>query len=261
MKQFPRIFEDLLPDKKVWHSAKIESAIGTTDALAERMRARLDKNYRDAFYDSICWLWLEKQLIINGRRRIRRFSEGHTQDVLYARFVAITVGRDQALYTRSRWFQITASCVAEMFPDFFLHDPEAEPEYYQWPYKHVGLDFLAFVYQVHNRFEMLDYAEEKKMNLFYFRDWATNYVLCYNLQQGSEIYKIGVSREGIPHIQREDWNARSQANNLSSLLKHESEKTSTDHNDDQRGEAKLSTDDTTSSAVKSTPSNKRSKTT
>lgn len=249
MKHYQRQYEDLFRDKPLWISAAFESADGSIDELVELYQSCLNDGYRDAFRIAIRYLWLEKQLIINGKRRERRFRTGHSNDYLYGRFISSIVGRDQATLTRARWFQIVAASAAEMFPGFFLHNPFKEPEYYEWPYQHVGVDFLAYIYQVHNRFELLDYAEKMKMDFHTFRNWVNNYVLCYNDEQGGEIYRIGKTREAAPYIQRNNWDVHAQALSLSKLLKHESEKTSADNNDDEPVLEERSPEDAASSTT------------
>lgn len=151
MKHYQRLYEDLFQDKKAFNSARFDSAIGEIDDLVDLFQTFLNKAYKQVFHISLCYLWLEKQLLINGHRRIRRFRAGHSYDLLYGRFITMMVGRDQATLTRSRWFQITAATAAEMFPAFYLYNPFENPEYYQWPYEHVGIDFLCYVYQVDDR--------------------------------------------------------------------------------------------------------------
>lgn len=234
MKHYQRIYEDLFQDKPLLRKANIESAIGELPDLVSQFEDFFANTYRQLFYLSMCFLWLEKQLVFNGRRRTRRFRSGNAFDVLYSRFITQMVGRDQATFSRSRWFQVSATVAAELLPEFFLHNPFEEPEYYQWPFHHAGLDFMAYVYQVHNRFELLKFAEEKQMKYHDFKNWANNYVLCYNEEQGKEIYRIGLTREGAPYIQKDGWDSYIHADTLHNLLNHESKKTETNSDDDQR---------------------------
>lgn len=233
MIHYQRLYEDLFRDKPVMKTAKFESAAGKIEDLIDLYQKSFDSGYRDVFFISMRFLWMEKQLIINGYRRERRFQAGHSNDYLYGRFISSVVGRDQSTLTRSRWFQISAACAGELFPAFFLHNPFTEPEYYQWPYEHVGLDYLTYIYQVDNRLELLEYADKQKMTFHDFRNWINNYVLCYNDEQGGEIYRIGTSREGQPYIQRNNWIKHSHASSLTTLLKNESKKTSTNSDDDK----------------------------
>jgi hypothetical protein len=214
-----------MDSRKVWRNAKVDAVDGDLDGLTQNFRNFLEKTYRELFYTSMCFLWLEKQVVFNGRRRIRRFRSGDSHDKLYGYYMADMVGHDQATLTRSRWFQISAAVSWEVCPEFFQHNPFEEPEYYQWPFEHAGLDFLSFVYQVDNRLELLEYADKMKMPFLVFKNWATNYVLCYNDAQGEVIYNIGKNREGVTHIQKVGWDPFRHSDQLAALLKHESKKT------------------------------------
>ena len=218
----------------MWHSARFESALGNSvEDLGVQFQTFLNGAYSQVFYIAICYLWLEKQLIINGHRRTRRFRSGHSFDALYGRFISKIVGRDQATLTRSRWFQVTAAVAAEMFPLFYIKDPFKDPEYFKWPFEYIGIDFMAYVYQVDERMEMLKYANQMRMTFHDFKNWVNNYVLCYNDEQGGEIYKIGLTRESVPYIQRVGWDYRAQSESLDNLFRNESKKTSSDNNDDK----------------------------
>ena len=231
MKHYQRIYEDLFRDRKSFHSAKIDAVTGTLSDLSKQFDTFFTDAYRQMFYLSICFLWLEKQLIFNGHRRIRRFRGGHAHDLLYSRFITQIVGRDHLTFSRNRSFQIAAAVASELFPEFFEHNPFEEPEYYQWPYHHAGLDFMAYIYQVHNRFELLAYAEERHMSFHDFKNWVNNYVLCYNEEQGKEIYQISLTAVGAIYIKRYDFKPYIAHDSLHNLLKHESKKTEAGDND------------------------------
>lgn len=218
-------------DRPSWHNASIESAIGPLDELTSMWQTFMADAYENMFHIAVCFLWLEKQLLFNGKRRIRRFRSGRSFDALFARYMSDTVGRDQAIMTRSRWFQMASLVVPQIYKDFFLHNPFEEPEYYRWPFKHAGVDFLAFVYQVDNYMELLQFAEEKKMSYRDFKNWAANYVLCYNDEQGQEIYKIGMSSDLVPRINKIGWDYTKFVDAFDYLPKNESEKAKADRDD------------------------------
>lgn len=184
---------------------RIESYDGDTPGLVKAFQEFFDKSFRELFEMAFLYLWLEKQITYNGNRRMRRYQNGSVPDQTFGRFMTREVGHDQAMLTRSRWFYATTYFIAEYFPDFLDHDPKTEPEYFKWPYEHCTLDFFAYVFQVHNKREMMDYAEERKLSLHDFKNWVNNYVLSYNDEQGKQIYSIGLSREGVPYVKNAEW--------------------------------------------------------
>lgn len=162
-------------------------------------------SFRKLFEMSILYLWLEKQITYNGNRRMRRWRNGHVPDQTFGRFMAREVGFDQAIFTRSRWFSSSTCFIADYKPDFLDHDPYTEPEYFTWPFNHVSLDFYSYIYQIHNRKELMQHAEEKEMSFHDFKNWVNNYVLSYNEEQEEPIYSIGKAHDGTSFIRNKDW--------------------------------------------------------
>lgn len=226
MKMYQKVYEDLMRDSKFWQNSSVDSAHGTLEELTTQFQDFLNKTYRDLHHIALCYLWLEKQLLFNGERRIRRFRSAKSFDVLFARYMNEMVGRDQATLTRSRWFQLTAAIAWEFYPDFFKHNPFENPEYYQWPYEYVGLDFLQMVYQMDEKKELLDYAEKKRMKFRDFKNWVTNYALCYNDEQGEIKYEVTVGNDRMVYIRKVGYDYTDSANSLQKLLPeyHESKK-------------------------------------
>lgn len=83
-----------------------------------------------------------------------------------------------------------SSYIFHFFPrEFFLdHDPFADLKYFAYPFQHVNLAFLLFVYEMDERFELLQMAEDQKWSLPFFRDWVINYAYSFNLEYGKDIY-------------------------------------------------------------------------
>lgn len=205
MKQYPKTYEDLYRQKEEVKLSRIEAYDGDTPGLVEKFREFFSVSFKDLFEMAFIYLWLEKQITYNGERRIRRWGNGNVPDQTFGRFMAQEIGSDQAMLTRSKWFHVATYFVAEYFPDFLEHNPEDEPEYFKWPYEHVTLDFYAYIYQVENSRELMDYAEEQEMRWHDFKNWVNNYVLSYNEEQGKQIYSIGRSRDGIAYIKNAGW--------------------------------------------------------
>jgi len=208
-----------------------EAADFSDEEYVATFREFIKDYYSQMFYQAICFLWLEKQLVVRGKRRIGRKFQGRYHDLAWRRFMTLHVGYDAALVSRSSTVSLTSTIAATLFPYFFEKNPLKEPELFQWPYKHVQLDFFQFVYQMSNWKEMLDYAEEMHMPIHHFKNWAVNYALCYNDEQGEDIYKIGANSEKVIYIQRPDRNVARHADSLEKM--YESKKAETDSDDTQ----------------------------
>lgn len=218
MKQYPKIYEDLFRQRKSLKPSLIDSALGSRSELTASLKIFLSESYRELFRIAIRYLWLEKQITYKGLRRTRRFRNGHIPDQTFGRYMSGEVGIDQTVMTRSRWFTVVSTVLVEMFPKFLAKNPFEEPEYYEWPYEHIGLDFLVYVYQMPNRMELLDFANEKEMTYHDFKNWASNYVLSYNDDKGEEIYSISLNRDGLPYIKFRDWENWPLSNDIETTL-------------------------------------------
>jgi hypothetical protein len=201
MKQFPKIYEDISrkPSDKI--ISNISSSFGSVEDLASKFRSFF-KEAHLAFFDIIVkQVWLEQKFIFHGTRRNRN-SNGYGSDWAYSYFMRSIVGISQKPLTINFIFRTTPTYFKDFFPNFSDHDPFEEPEYFKYPYKHVNLDHLTFVYQYHDRLELLDEAEKKLMNSAEFSNFAANHALSYRDDSGKQIYSI-VRSSYIPYIKKE----------------------------------------------------------
>jgi hypothetical protein len=153
----------------------------------------------------VCQVWLEQQFTFDGKRRKKRYQIGLVVDSTFGFFMRKIVGISQQPITGNLCFTAISAYLKELFPDFLKHDPFEEPEYYAYPFKHVTLDHMFFVYMCHDRMEMLRYADEREMDYLDFVNWATNHVLSYNEEVGEEIYCVTSARYMWPFIKNKDY--------------------------------------------------------
>jgi hypothetical protein len=90
------------------------------------------------------------------------------------------------------FFRRVSSYIFHFFPrEFFTdHDPFSDTDYFEYPFKHVTLEYLVFVYLMDERFEILKMAEEGEWALDYFRDWVVNYAYSFNIDYGDDVYLL-----------------------------------------------------------------------
>ena len=168
--------------------------INSTSIPLPELVALFRSFYRDSYlslFDMVVkQQWLEQKLSFSGSRRARRCGNGHGVEMAYSYFMTGIVGVSQKFLTHNKLLFYVVDYFKDFFPNFSDHDPFKEPEYFKYPYKHVTIDFLYVVRECHNRKELLDYAEEKKMTIQSFIDWALNWVVSYNIEKGEEIYEV-----------------------------------------------------------------------
>ena len=195
--------------------------MGTTEELAEEFKDFYRTAHRQLFYMTVCQVWLEQQFIYNGKRRNRRWGLGHQSDQMYGHFMKKVVGVSQRVLTGNMLFSTVSSYLKELFPEFLLHNPFKELDYFSFPFEHVMLDQMAFVYMCHERMDMLRYSEERKMNYWDFINWATNHVLSYNDDIGEDIYYISTLDNMMPVVRSNKYNRFEGRDTLFNFKKYE----------------------------------------
>lgn len=144
-------------------------------------------------------MWLEQQFTFGGKRRAKRWQNGWGVDNAFSDFVK-AVGISQKPITANTTFTAVATYMKDFFPEFLKRSPFDDSEYFSYPYKHVTLDHLCFVYLHHERMEMLQYAEENGIRFFDFANWAVNQALCYNDEMGEEVYVVAAFKYMWPYL-------------------------------------------------------------
>lgn len=191
LKHYKKIHQDIC-EIEDW--PKFYKHLGYTNGSLDELVAKFRDFYRDAhlsIFDNIVKeIWLEQQITVNGERRAKRVGNGQWGDLSFGKFTKIAVGTTQRVLTANFCFTKVAVYLESFFPDFMMYDPFENPEKYEYPYKHVTLDFLVFVHQMDERKEMLDWAEKQHMSYAEFINWAVNWALCNNIDTGSDKYEI-----------------------------------------------------------------------
>lgn len=207
MKHYPKTYQDLYDDKGNFHwRERIGSLYGSLDTLTETYRAFFMDATRTIFRLAVEYKWLSLQFTYNGTPRHLEggsgaYAGGFASNKAFRTFLIETVGHDQAIFSMQPTFIIINQYIQELFPEFEKHNPFEEPEYYKYPFEHISLGFLAYVYQVDNRLELLKYADEEKMDFRTFLNWANNWIMCYNEEHG-QTYGL-TTRQGRPVIKDE----------------------------------------------------------
>lgn len=175
---------------------KLGSSYGTLDETIPIFRSFYKESFLSVFDILVKHVWLNQHLTYDGVRK-KRGSNGFYPDKAFSFFANALVGINPRLLTGSSLFRSVVPYLKDFFPNFSDHDPFLEPEYFKYPYSHVTLDFLYVVYKHDDRIAMLDYAEEKKMNIREFVDWVLNYVRFENSERGTDVYLIKRNRDNF----------------------------------------------------------------
>lgn len=190
IKQYPKVNADVYElDPTDVRPSRIGSTLGSAEELAIKFR-ELYREVQPRIFDFILkQVWLEQHFTYNNIRRRSRRGNGFAPDWAWGFFMHSMVGMSQK-FAFNFTFTTVSTYLIDFFPDFMMRDPFKEPEYYKFPYEHLSLDHLSFVYMMHNRLEMLEYADKKKMKFAEFANWAYNWARCYNDDIGQDRYVL-----------------------------------------------------------------------
>lgn len=204
MKQYPKVNADVYKfNPKDKRPGRIGSTLGSAEELAVRFK-QFYKELDSYTFDSIVKrLWLEQHFTYNGNPRRVRFGNGFASDWSWGFFMRFLVGSHNRA-NDSLLSVAVSTYLKEFFPDFMLHDPFKEPEYYKFPYQNVSLAHMAFVHMMHNRIEILDYAEKEGLGFVDFVNWVYNWAQCYNDEIGENKYQLSRSWSRWSHIKNKD---------------------------------------------------------
>lgn len=201
MKEYTKQYEDIYTSiEGDPRTEGITSTFGSSKELAVKFRDFYYDAHRQIFNNVVKHVWLEQQFVFKGTRRQRRYGNGQKVDWAFGYFMHSEVGISQKPVTMNYCFTAIVSYLPQLFPSFLDHDPFAEPEYYAYPFKHVTLDHMFFVYQMEERMEMLKVAEERHMKFSTFANWAVNQAFCVNDELGDIKYALGSSGYMWPRI-------------------------------------------------------------
>jgi hypothetical protein len=86
----------------------------------------------------------------------------------------------------------------DFYPDFDAKNPFEEK--YEFPYKHINIDYLLVVCDIPVRLHLLARAEEKMMGYSEFLDYVWNWTTAFNDEAEDEIYAFQLYRYEYPKV-------------------------------------------------------------
>jgi len=191
LKIYPKVYEDICDLKKLKRArAHLGCAKGSLDELILRFKTFYKEAHPLYFGLIVKEIWLSQQLTYNNLQKATIYDRGFRVEQAYSYFRKMIVGVSQRVFTNNFSFAPVATYFIDLFPEFSFHDPFESPEKYEYPYKHVTLDFLVFVYQMENRLEILEEAERRTMSYGDFTNWVTNWIFCHNDEIGRDKYNL-----------------------------------------------------------------------
>lgn len=143
--------------------------------------------------------WLQRRFFYRGYQRKRSGWNNFMVDNAFATFVRHYLKMNSRILTSSFYYMRTEVYFRDFFPEFDKKNPFRNPEYYEFPYKNITIDFLTVVYQMPERLDLLAKAEEEGMSYAEFIDYVVNYVLCYN-EEYDGVFNFMLSSRYPPYV-------------------------------------------------------------
>lgn len=214
IKIYPKRDENI-SDLEAWnkHKSNIGAQGCSLDELILKFRSFYKEIHPIIFDLIVKEIWLEQHITYNGLRRTKRIGNGLFWDIRYAQFMNMAVGISHNVLTATFYFSPVSSYFVDFFPEFLFHDPFANPEKYQYPYKNIMLDSLVFVHQMDNRLDILAEAEKRAMTYEEFRNFAHDQAMRRN-DAGEDIYELACAKDNWPYIRKKKQSKFWAANNL-----------------------------------------------
>lgn len=207
LKQYPKQYENFYTREKIKKRCVLEN-VGTDIGLDHQEYLKLMKEKYGIFESTIFNLlvqnvWLTRRFCYKGVRRKKFFSNGFAMDFAFGIFLRKFVGFENKIFSTRQYFPIV-SFFDDFFPNFDIYNPFKEPEQYKYPYKNVKLCYLTMVYQMEERLELLQYAEDNNLGYTDFVDYVINYAFCHNDDIGREKFRFKMSYYWMPYIKNLD---------------------------------------------------------
>ena len=192
MKKYEKIYEDVIKTKprslKTFNSSHIYLPKGKS--MKEYVQHAKDYAHEvsELFFSTyIKGYWLSYAI---GTRKGKRTKEGGgLRSTIKSVIDKELVGHDVHPWSRETLYWLSVY-IDDWFPSLINEDPFSAEKEYQYPYKHVTIDFLYVVHQMPQRAELLLEAEEKKMKFNDFCNFVVNFVFCHNDEKGKKIFTV-----------------------------------------------------------------------
>ena len=185
------------------YDQRLGSFYGPYREFEGRMRD-LFRGFADlSFKTFVRYAWLELHFAFDGVRRKNRRYNGFHFDRAYGTFMKRKVGYNNKMVGANTYYKIVSTYFKDFFPDFLNHDPFKEPRYFKFPYPHLTLDHLVFVWLIGDvRLALLKKAEARRMGYADFCNFAVNWCFSHNEAVGRRVYVLSRGMRTWPYLDR-----------------------------------------------------------
>lgn len=206
MKIYPKTFENIFSEDTVLkiNLSKISIKGMETGDYVILFKKFLKEFSNDLFSFYVKATWLKKNFVYNNKQADVEGMKGGLLDTFFTRFLRRTIGSDTQFFTRDFLYPKVNSYFKDFFPGFSEGNPFENPDFYNFPYKNITIEFLAVVYQMDDRLELLKIADEQKMTYAKFLDFVINQIYSINEELGRDKYVFMISKKCQSYVKDTD---------------------------------------------------------
>jgi len=162
------------------------------ESYTDVTRAFFKSFYDDMFLGFVRASWLRKKFRYEGKKaKIPAMNGNIRHFTVFTKFLRRIIGHDMQIITKSYTYpKLETHYFDQLFPEFMDRNPFDDPDYYRFPYKFISLEYLMLIYQLDDRLELLEFADEKEMTFAEFMDFIVNHILAENERLGEYRYEL-----------------------------------------------------------------------
>ena len=192
-KTYENVFSEDIPNSKSRLQVDNISAVGMElNQYRSLTHNFLRDMYSDLFLNCVKLSWLRRKFVFYGAKTVIPIQKNsRVLANAFTKFLRRNIGNDIQILTKSRFFnKLELYYFDQLFPGFEDEDPFTNPGYFAFPYKNISMEFLFVVYQLEDRFELLEEADKRNMSFAVFLDYVLNHTLSENEELGYNRYEL-----------------------------------------------------------------------
>lgn len=192
-KTYENVFSEDIPNSKSRLQVDNISAVGMElNQYRSLTHNFLRDMYSDLFLNCVKLSWLRRKFVFCGAKTVIPIQKNsRVLANAFTKFLRRNIGNDIQMVTKSRFFnKLELYYFDQLFPEFEDEDPFTNPSYFAFPYKNISMEFLFVVYQLEDRFELLEEADKRNMSFAVFLDYVLNHTLSENEELGYNRYEL-----------------------------------------------------------------------
>ncbi len=206
-RSYPKEYEDVYKTRDIFKRLKpslLSNKIGwNNDKYIEIFRQTFREFEVNLFNNLVKIYWLLRNFDYRktrkkGRRDTFKYLNSYWTGNRESIFLMEYLNTDRVSFKGRTNYKIV-SYFEELFPDFENRNPFKERM--EYPFEFITLSYLVLVYQMDERMDLLNYAEDNKIGYSKFFNYVINYIYVANDRAKRKIFSVGFATHGyFPYI-------------------------------------------------------------